>query len=253
MIVDKCALIIPSSVHASARYTVLLDPEERARQYMDSISWYLRDTSLKKIIICDNTGYSYPLSLYELAVIYRKEIELLSFNGDSTAVERHGKGYGEGEIMEYVMAHSRLLNTVEGFIKITGRLKVVNIDQIIQSINPSENYFMPISLLRPRFMVPRAARSCVEVRVYYVTREFFRTALLTAYKTVRDDETFFLEHAYYRAIAQWPSFKASVKCFSIAPEITGISGSNGWVFKERSWLKKMLVRLVSRLGYIRPI
>jgi hypothetical protein len=32
-----------------------------------------------------------------------------------------------------------------------------------------------------------------------------------------------------------------------------MSGSNGWLVKERSWWKKGLVRLASCLGYIRPV
>lgn len=248
---DKCALIIPSSVHVSARYTSLLDPRQREQQYLDSLSWFITDSPLTRIIVCDNSGYRYPGSLYELAAAHHKQLELLSFNGDNALVQEYGKGYGEGEIMEFVMTHSVLLREAEGFFKVTGRLRVVNIDKILRRSKASENYFMPVSLFRPRFLVPRAARPCVEVRVYYVTRAFFRDVLLTAYKEVRDDDTFFLEHAYYRAIAR--ATPASVRCFPVAPEITGVSGSNGWVFKERSWLKKLLIRLVSHLGYIRPV
>lgn len=250
---DNCALILPSSVYPAARLTVLSDPEERARQYIDALSWYIRETSLKKIIVCDNTGYNYPSSVQQLAAACDKRLEILSFSGDVTAVENYGKGYGEGEIMEYTMKHSLLLQEVEGFIKATGRLKVININKIVQRIDGAENYFMPVSLLRPRFLVPRAARPCVEVRVYYVTRTFFNEVLLTAYKTVRDNETFFLEHAYHQAIARSLRFIEKVKCFPVAPEITGMSGSNGWIFKERSRPKKVLIRLVSHLGYIRPI
>ena len=256
---DKCALIIPSSVHVSARYTTLLDPGRREEQYMDALSWFIRESPLTKIIVCDNSGYQYPKSFYELAETHHKKIELLSFNGNNALVQEYGKGYGEGEIMDFVMTHSLLLQEVEGFFKVTGRLKVVNIAKVLRQSKATENYFMPVSLLRPRFLVPRAARPCVEVRVYYVTKEFFSTVLLNAYKGVRDDHTFFLEHAYYQAIAQ--SYTAStgscsatrVRCFPTAPEITGMSGSNGWVFKERPWPKKLLIKFVSYLGYIKPI
>lgn len=99
-------------------------------------------------------------------------------------------------------------------------------------------------------MVPKAARACVDVRVYYVTVEFFKAVLLDAYKEVNDDQIYFLEHAYYNALARWG---VSIKCFPVAPEITGISGSNGWVLKERSYFKKKLIRFISLLGYIRPV
>src|SRR6266702_3050016 len=98
MILDKCALIIPSSVHVSARYTTLLDPGQREAQYLDSLSWFIRESPLTKIIVCDNSGYHYPKSFYELADSHHKKIELLSFNGNSMLVQEYGKGYGEGEI-----------------------------------------------------------------------------------------------------------------------------------------------------------
>jgi hypothetical protein len=185
-----------------------------------------------------------------VAFNHGKEIELLSFQGNNELVANYGKGYGEGEIMQFVMSSSSLITRVDSFLKVTGRLKLVNAGKLLRDCNHWENYFMPISLLRPRFMVPKAARSCVDTRVYYSTRIFFADVLLNAYKEVRDNNTFFLEHAYHKAIA---NSSVSVRCFSIPPEITGMSGSNGWVFKERSRWKKMLIRVVSFLGYIRPV
>ena len=250
MIYDKCALVIPSSVYVSAPNTSLADAEERERQYMDSILFFIAETPLTRIIVCDNSGFRYPESLYNLAQSHNKEIELLSFQGNNELVADYGKGYGEGEIMQFVLSNSSLIGKVDGFLKVTGRLKLVNTGQLLRNCNHWDNYFMPISLLRPRFMVPKAARCCVDTRVYYTTRIFFTDVLLNAYKEVRDNNTFFLEHAYHKAIAE---STINVKCFPVAPEITGMSGSNGWVFKERSRLKKMLIAVVSFLGYIRPV
>lgn len=245
MIRDKCALIITSSVHVSAPYTHLRDPAQREAQYLDAIGFYVRDSPLRRIIVCDNTGYDYPKSLETLARSCNKEIELLSFQGNSALIAEYGKGYGEGEILEFVLARSTLIAEAEGFLKITGRLKVVNIARVWGRMDHRKNYFMPIALIRPRFLVPRGARRCVEVRVYYTTKTYFNEVLLTAYKGVRDNQVHFLEHAYYEAMAKYHKLKA-VSRFPIAPEITGISGSNGWVFRERSWLKQQLVRLFSR-------
>jgi hypothetical protein len=250
MIIDKCALVITSSVYVSAPYTVLVDPEERKKQYYDSISFFIRESPLTKIIVCDNSGYRYSESLYVLARSRNKEIELLSFQGNTELVANYGKGYGEGEIMQFVLLNSILIRQVEGFLKVTGRLKLINVAELLHRCNHRENYFMPISLIRPRFMVPKAARCCVEVRVYYTTKTFFREVLFNAHKEVRDKNTFFMEHAYHKAMAM---SSTKVKCFSVPPEIIGMSGSNGWMFKERSFLKKMLIKFVSFLGYIKPI
>lgn len=250
MIIDKCALVITSSVYVSAPYTVLVDPEERKKQYHESILFFIKESPLTKIIVCDNSGYHYSESLYDLAISHNKEIELLSFQGNNELVATYGKGYGEGEIMQFVLTNSKLINGVEGFLKVTGRLKLVNIDRLLRKCDHWENYFMPVSLIRPRFMVPKPARACVEVKAYYTTKKYFKDVLFNAHAEVRDKNTFFLEHAYHKAMATSP---VNVKCFPTPPEFVGISGSNGWTIKERSRLKKMLIKFVSLLGYIKPI
>jgi len=250
MELNKCALVITSSVYVSAPNTSLTDAKQREMQYIDSISFFIKESPMTKIIVCDNSGYRYPQSLYSMAALQHKKIELLSFNGNKELVARYGKGYGEGEILEFVLSNSELIKQVEGFLKITGRFKLVNITRLLQHASHGENYFMPVSLLRPRWMVPREARRCVDVRVYYVTTAFFREVLLTAYRKVADQDIYFLEHAYHDALAMQPG---AVRCFSTAPEMTGISGTGGWALKERNWWKKGLAKFAFFLGYIRPV
>lgn len=247
---DKCALVITSSVYVSAPLTALVDPRQREAQYLDALTFSIRESPITRIIVCDNSGYRYPGSLVQMAASFDKKLELLSFTGNSELVAEYGKGYGEGEILKFIFANSLLIGEVDGFLKVTGRLKLVNIASLLRRADAAENYFMPISLLRPRFMVPRTARACVDVRVYYATRSFFRKVLLDAYQEVRDQDIHFLEHAFYKAISLSGN---KVKCFPVAPEITGVSGSNGWIFKERPPLKKALIRLAYLLGYIKPI
>ena len=247
---DKCALVITSSVYVNTRFTALRDGGERERQYIDALLFFIRETPFRRIIVCDNSGYIYPASLEQRAVDHQKQLELLDFAGDKEAMERYGKGYGEGEILAYVLAHSRLLAEVEGFLKVTGRLKLINTEKLLRKADYRQTYFMPVSLLRPRWLVPVAARPCVEVRVYYTPTVVFRDILLEAYRTVSDDKTYFLEHAYHDALA---ASSATVRCFPAAPEITGVSGSNGWSFAERPGWKKWLIRCISHLGYITPL
>jgi hypothetical protein len=247
---DKCALVITSSVYVNTRYTALLDAGERERQYFDSLEFYIRETPFQRIIVCDNSGYAYPQSMLRLAAEHHKQLELLSFTGDKPAMERHGKGYGEGEIMKFALTHSRLLEEVEGFLKVTGRLKLINTEKLLRKASHWQNYFMPVSLIRPRWLVPPAARPCVEVRIYYTTKDVFKNVLLDAYLTVSDDLTYFLEHAYHDALA---ASAVKLQCFALAPEITGTSGSNGWSFRERPIWKKLLIRCILQVGYITPL
>lgn len=247
---DKCALVITSSVYVNTRHTVLRDVSERERQYIDALTFFIRETPFRWIVVCDNSGYVYAETLAQLAAEHQKRLEVLGFVGDREAMERYGKGYGEGEIMAYALAHSRVLAEVDGFLKVTGRLKVINTEKVLEKADYLQTYFMPVSLIRPRWLVPAAARPCVEVRVYYIPTALFSRVLHEAYRTVSDDKTYFLEHAYHDALV---ASSASVRCFPVAPEITGVSGSNGWRFVERPGWKKWLIRVIFHLGYIRPL
>jgi hypothetical protein len=250
MVTDKSALVITSCIYTTAPYTFLTDPGERKKQYTDSIIFFIKKSPFKRIVVCDNSGFNYPDSLNDLAREHNKQLELLFFHANNELVSQYGKGYGEGEILAFVLANSLLIGQSESFMKITGRLKLLNVEPLLRRLDEGENYFMPLSLLRPRFMLPGPARRCVDVRVYYTTKTFFKDHLLDAYKNVRDRNTFFLEHAYHQAMV---NAAGQVKCFPVAPEITGMSGSNGWMFEERSYLKKIVTRMVLFLGWIKPI
>jgi hypothetical protein len=39
----------------------------------------------------------------------------------------------------------------------------------------------------------------------------------------------------------------------VAPEISGMSGSNGFMMKERGPVRKMFIRIAAAMGYIRSI
>ncbi|HXO76324.1 MAG TPA: hypothetical protein VN824_13825, partial [Puia sp.] len=189
---DSIALVLPSSVVVSAPFTVLQDPLQRAAQYLDAISFYIHQTPFARIIVCDNSGFVYPEALHQLAAAQGKEIELLSFTGDTALISSYGKGYGEGEILDFVFQNSRLLPKAEGVLKVTGRLKLINAAQIVRNCKAGKNYFMPVSLLRPRFLVPKAARTCVDTKTWYCTKQFFEKTLRPAYKDVREQQVYFL-------------------------------------------------------------
>ena len=99
----------------------LRDEKERFRQYEDSIRFFLDSGAFSKVIFCENSNYgTKPLAhLVKLAEDNGIELELLSFQGNVEKACIHGKGYGEGEIMEYVFSHSRLAAKETYFIKIT--------------------------------------------------------------------------------------------------------------------------------------
>jgi len=223
-------LIITSTVYVNSNLTVLTDPDLREKQYVDSILFYIGSAVIKKIVVCDNSGFDYSRieRLSALAKQHGKEIEFLSFQGDKDKIKLKGKGYGEGEIMEYTLRNSRLLGRVEDFFKVTGRVIVPNIDRIASKVVPGEVCFQRVTM-NPFGTLHKCK---VDTRLYFCSYAFFEQNLLNAYKTVDDEGGRYLEHAYYDSLkahrARWRGFK-------VFPRYSGISGSTGLSYSKPLW------------------
>lgn len=142
---NDVVLIITGCVRPNIRqrFLVLKDEEERLRQYIASVRFYISESPFTKIVFCDNSNYQYAEidTLVKLAQSYGKEFEWLAFQGDSSKILVHGKGYGEGEIIRYALDNSKLTAIAHSFAKVTGRLTIGNIDQVIHNAKPNTNYF----------------------------------------------------------------------------------------------------------------
>lgn len=215
-------LIITSTVNVNSGLTVLVDPKIRLKQYIDSIVFYLNSSKIDKIIVCDNSGFDYSgiKKIVELSAISNKKIEFLNFYGTVSKIQESGKGYGEGEIISFVFKNSEIF-TQQGdkaFLKVTGRLKIINIDEILNHLKPNVNYFNAVNLN------PFVNLKKVDTRFYQCTKDTFKCFFEDSYKNVNDKKGFFLEHVYYSNLFE---NNIEFKNFKILPRFSGISGSTG--------------------------
>jgi hypothetical protein len=110
--------------------TILQDKEIRKRQYIEAIDFYLSNTSLPIVFVENtNTNFSDLFSEY----IDQGRLEYLTFDGNSSFDKTKGKGYGEALIMLYAINHSQLLQNSKYLIKVSGRIKVENIERMAKS------------------------------------------------------------------------------------------------------------------------
>lgn len=66
----------------------------------------------------------------------------MKFKGDDQEVVKYNnKGIGEDEIMDYVCTHSQLYAEADSFVKITGRLLLININELMANAEFGKNYF----------------------------------------------------------------------------------------------------------------
>ena len=130
-------ILLTSSVKVMDSSVKLNNPNLRTQYTIESISEWINIDPNIPIVICDGSGFDFTdtvKSRFPLA-----NIECIFFDNDAKQVKKHGKGYGEGEIIRYAIKHSKLMNDSEAFIKCTAKLWVANFDQCLSQWN---NQFM---------------------------------------------------------------------------------------------------------------
>lgn len=122
----------------------IMDTNIRLQQYLDNIIFLITKSKiLTKIVFCESSGYQNQIFdfLKQLAELYNKQFEYLTFEWNNQQVIKKGRGYGEQEILEYFLVHSQLIKEETSFIKLTGRYQVKNIDEVLSTSKDLENAF----------------------------------------------------------------------------------------------------------------
>lgn len=234
--------------------TALTDSEKRKEQYIlsiektiDQLSQYKLDTvNANKVIrdvslvYCDNSDPS--LEIFDEVKDYAKKkniaIELLLFKGDNEAVSKKGKGYGEGEITKYAFKNSEFIKKASFIFKLTGRLTIDNLSEIIKKIDISKMYFN----------VPnKTRRDICDTRFYALSKDNYEKFFINAYENVDDNNNHFLEHVFIESIR---NNKLKVYNFPKYPLYSGMSGTAGTNYSYVGW-KSKIKDIMSLFGYYR--
>lgn len=190
--------------------TKLQNPDLRKKQYIEAIDFYLRETDLK-IVFCENTCTNF---FYEINSDHKYDrLEFITFNGNDYPKE-FGKGYGEAKIIHYVIKHSRFLQNDNFFIKITGRVKILNIHDIISQ-------FLELSHDINTIMIELCYNNHARSVCYITSKQWMYETLMLYSNKLNDSKAYYFERMMFQSILN--SKKIRIKpCFA---KIEGISGT----------------------------
>ena len=188
-------------------FTQLTDTSERQKQYVDAIHFYISNTDCK-VVFCENSN----TDISSLINNTNDRLEALTFPGNQD--KQRGKGYGEAEIIEYALSHSSFILEDCIIIKITGRLFVNNICQIIDSLKYEEDFVTCLFHSNLKF---------ADSRIFCGTTAFFREFLKNK-DQINDSKDIFFEHVLASTVVESPYRFIP---FTEEPLISGISGSTG--------------------------
>lgn len=198
-------------------FTKLSDPDERKTQYIDAINYYVKKTTFPIVFVENsNTDISF---LFQDKII-EDRLEFLTFKGN--ADKTRGKGYGEAEIIEYAMNHSKNIAIDSNIIKITGRLIVENVMKLVASRD----------LFCLKYSIQCAVNSefsFADSRILISSVIFMRQFLNKKYQ-IDDSKNVFFEHVLLNTIKEIDKFYYFP--FLEKPQIIGVSGSTGEVYLE---------------------
>lgn len=199
----------------------LCDHEVRYNQTLECIKYFLNSKTFKRIVLCDGSGFEIKdQELENISITSNTELELLTFKQDFQKVKDLGKGYGEGQIMDYILENSRLFKSSSFFIKVTGRLVVENIKPLVDKLNSSNTYFN---------IYPSKYLGCVDTRVYAMPTSLYVGKFRACYKSVNDAQRHSYEFCFTDVINE---NRIKIHYFPEVPRISGISGTNNKPYRQ---------------------
>jgi hypothetical protein len=204
-------LLLTSTVNVGQCMNVVRkNSKDRENDYYTAINKFLTNTSLNLVWI-DNSNADTTF-LQPLKDKFPDRLETLVFDGNETS-KTLGKGHSERETIKYGILNSRYRSETKYWIKVTGRVFIKDIDNVLNSIKAN-----------PDAVVWHAERN---IRLNFVTsvvfvfqESFFWLFMDEPIDEKRYDGIF--EFALYRAI-----LKTNYQQIATFPRpiIDGISGS----------------------------
>jgi hypothetical protein len=195
----------------------------RMMHTIESISEWLRIDPHIQIVICDGSGFDFAETVK--VNFPAANIECIFFNNDAEQIKRHGKGYGEGEIIRYAIEHSRLMNESEVFIKCTAKLWVANFNQCLLQWNQQ---FICGAYFANVFSYKKTALQFIDTR-FYITRKDFYVQHFSAVHIQLGNTAQSIEDAFLDVIQDK---KIQHILFRTPPVICGVGGGSGKYYKS---------------------
>lgn len=241
MNINPPPIILTSCVIVSDHSVSLADADSRIKFTLESISKWLSICPELRLVICD--GSNYDFSELVNAQFPNAHIECLHFQNTKELVKKHGKGFGEGEIVNYAIQHSNYINGSECFAKCTAKLWVENFFDCLKGWDGEmrcKGYFSNV------FSIQETQFSYVDTRFYLANKSYYLEHFASAHTHVGGENGLSLEDCFRDVIL---SERMSKILFTMAPVICGVGGGTGTYYKNnlRRKIKESLrIKLVRR-------
>lgn len=237
--IDKGAVILLSACinPNGMSLTALQDQKQRKIQYVDSIRYYLDNTNYP-IVVCENSGTGFGDTFAKEEASGR--LEILCFEGNNYD-RSFGKGYGEAEILKYIFANSKLVKSCRCTIKITGRVKITNIYNVLDQMYKIKNKDFVICDANLRL-------SAAPSRLIVASRDFYPRFFFPYTEEINDSQGVSFEKVLAKSIREAKRHRVVHSLFKCYPFYDGVSGTFGTTIVNKSQLVRKLKYLLFKVG-----
>lgn len=201
------------------------DSKVREKQYLDALKYY--------------AGLDYPIvfidssnTTSEVIIEAGKKINDFEYHTFSSVNSYLGKGHGEYEILDYAINNSSLMAEAKYIVKITGRYRINNINDIVERVKLSNaDIYTSFGL---------NLRKC-DSRLIIFKPSFYNCYFkLTLEKYLNEPSKIFFENILSRSVHLLMSEGGIYEPWPLYPFYNGINGANG---------KKVNFGLLKRMKY----
>jgi hypothetical protein len=191
---------------------------ERENDYYNALCFYIKLGF--PIVFCDNSMYH---SKKIMDLVDKNEVEYLNFKSQNSHL---GKSHGEKEIFDFVHENSKLIKSSEYIIKVTGRLIITNITQILKKLFvKGKDFSISANICRNL--------SYSDCRFFIYKNEFYKEYLEPILNNQLDDwNRVYFEFCLARSIHNRLTYKDDFILLPLYPKFIGNSGATNKSYKK---------------------
>jgi len=183
---QDCALLLTATIDPKGMPNAFPSQiNQREEQYSKALKYYIENLSeIQKFIFVENSGF--PLNKLSEIVINSSndvlnKVEFISLNCNNYPRE-FGKFYGELMLIEKALEKSAYLQEVSYFAKVTGKLKLINLIDILKELRSDYDFFCDFKdhgWMIKRLLGNKFVRPHCDIRFFVSSIRFFKSYLKT--------------------------------------------------------------------------
>ena len=236
-------ILLTSSAIAMDHSVTLKDPEQRIHYTLESIEKWMKLGADIRLVVCDGSSYDFSRIVRER--FPKRSIECLFFENDKQLVERHGKGYGEGEIIKFALLNSAFLKDADWFAKCTAKLWVDNFLSCVKEWNGS---FLCKAYFANVFSFKKTRFEYIDTRFYLVEKNIYMKYFYETHLKVGGSNGTSIEDNFKEIVLQ---NRLTRVFFRSPPIVRGMGGGSGKYYRN-NFIRRLKESLRSRIVQSNP-